>query len=755
MAADNMATNRANPQFPPLQPTPGFPYRIVGPAGQGAMGAVYRAEEPELERPVAIKVIRPAFLRELSRDAARSVRRRFLQEARAAAKLSHPSVVTIYRVGTERGWPYIAMEWLDALSVEDWLRTRGTLSATLVVKLALAVLDALDSAHEQGIIHRDIKPGNIMISADEKIKIVDFGIARMRDSNLARTMPGQVLGTPWYAAPEQLASEPLDRRADLYGLSAVLYEALVGEAPYSQDSLIKLLHAHQNSDVVPVHQRVAQVPRALSDIISRGLQKDPDHRFPNARAMAQAIIALQDTGAAAMSGSGSMRASRRTQIILPDVTMERLGEFRTPAMVIDYARTWTERHVGAIGRDDLIREISDRPLHADPFCGAVEASGIWLLVAQGLIHTAFDPEGQVLGDAAIESLPAICDATLYSAPRSLAPGTISLLAAALQPGPVEQGPLDSMVSDLVELQDRLQRDDFDGLMRLSTDEAQGWVFFRQGQRILDIFGGDWEGADDGQRWEEWIDVVSATATVERRKPRFPAVTFRQQLQGLRLIVERPDPLASSSVREDAVTEAQAIALVPSRQSREELSRGKSTIGHLVRSDPAWRLARYAVGALPLQFEQHGRDDRWRRLLASFPEIDSVILHDTLAVGDGDKATFDAVTCDGQGRRRHLLDQIALGSADAVEAFVKRVMAVKCAGKKGAHIDGAVLMAPRFDDDALQRWMALQDEASGGIFRSAIDSWTHQEGIFYCDGGPLHILLVEDAEGQDKRPLMPA
>ncbi len=756
MSLSERITTAGNMKFPPPEPTAGFPYQITALAGEGAMGAVYCAHEAELDRQVAIKVIKPSFLSQLDPDEARMVRRRFLQEARAAAGLSHSAVVSVHRVGTERGWPYIVMEWLEATSLETRLIAQGTLSPPMAGKMGLELLGALAAAHEQGIVHRDIKPANIMIGGDDQIKLVDFGIARMRDSGLAKTMPGQVLGTPWYAAPEQLESRAMDRRADLYGLSAVLYEALCGRPPYNQDSLVRLLQAHQNESIVPLSQRVPAVPGPLCDTIMRGLCRDPDDRFPNASVMARALQAsLSTVFDPASSGSARMSASRRTQVILPEVTMERLEDRDPTALILGYCKSWKERRLGAISRDILIDEISDRPLHADPFCGAVEASGVWMLVSEGLIHTAFDPQADLVGDEAIESMPDMLDATLFCVPATLPPYVVALLAASFQSRDDGQIVLDSTVTDLVELQDRLQRDDFDGVLRLDGPDGHGLVLFRQGRRILDLFGGQWEEVDDGQRWEEWIHLVKAEATVEKRRPRFPAVTFRQQLQGVRLIVERPEPMANSSMREDAVAEAEAITLVPSRRAREELSRGQSTIGHLVHSDPAWALARYAIAEMPLEFEQHGRDERWQRLIEPMSEISSVILHERLILDDDRTTTFDAVTLDAQDRRRHLLHQTSRGTAEAVERFIDHVLAIKEDSRQGAGLDGAVLMAPAFEDGALAAWMSRLKQASGGLFRSAITSFRHQEGLFHTRRGSVHILLVEQIEDGKKRPLMPA
>ena len=720
------------------------------------MGAVYRAQEPELDRPVAIKVIKRSFLRELGREKARKMRRRFLQEARAAARLNHPCVVSIYGVGTERGWPYMVMEWVDAISLEEGLNKHGRVPLEDVVQIGVQVLDALSVAHREGIIHRDIKPGNIMLSPDGQVKLVDFGVAQMKHSDLAKTMPGQIMGTPWYAAPEQLEAGSVDARSDLYGLSAVLYEALTGEPPFPYDSMMRVLYAHQSEEIAELHERVPQVPADFCAVVMRGLRKAPDERFASAAAMKQAIRNGVSVEPVSTVGS-AVRAAEMAETLdaLPEVAMVRLERAEPEAMLQEVASRWEASYLGATNRRELFEDLSRRPLASEPFCGVVEASGVWLLVGDGLIHGAFDTESGCCGDEAVETLPKMPDTTLYPIAEDWPTASITLMASAMQDRPSMEGGLDSSITDLVQLQGRLQREDFDGVLWLRSAQGLGWVLFRNGERVIDLFAGSWGGSDDGRRWESWIHQVSARAWVQEWEPRFPAVTFQQQLRGMRLDIKRGGSTDTSSVREDAVSEARNIELVPSRQSQRDKSRGQSTLAHLFRSDPAWQLCRYGVVDIPLQFRRHGRHDRWRRMLEGIPALDTVTLHEPQPLGSGGERLFDAVTRDGQDRVRHLLRRVAMGTAEAVDCFVNEVIDAREHPDEGAHIDGAILMAPAFDDEALEEWLNRLDEANGGLFRSALDAWRHQEGLFYTEAGPVHILLVEEDEDGSPRPMMPA
>ncbi|MDP9120914.1 MAG: serine/threonine protein kinase, partial [Acidobacteriota bacterium] len=186
--------------FPPPQPTATFPYRIEAKIGEGAMGVVYRAVEPSLDRLVAIKTLRPELLGGES-AVSREYLLRFLQEAKAAAALSHPGATTIYRTGEEAGVPYIAMEWLSGRTLEELVRQGGPLPVEQVLRLGLELLATLEAAHRAGVIHRDIKPANLVLLDDGRLKVTDFGIARAGASDMTET--GSIMGTAQYLSPEQ------------------------------------------------------------------------------------------------------------------------------------------------------------------------------------------------------------------------------------------------------------------------------------------------------------------------------------------------------------------------------------------------------------------------------------------------------------------------------------------------------------------------------------------------------------------------
>ena len=251
-------------------------FRVLGELGRGAMGVVYRAEDPALGRAVAIKTITLTG----TEDERAHFEARFLQEARAAGGIGHPAIVTIYDVGREGDVAFMAMELLDGRELRELIRG-GSLAPSEAVEIAARVAEALAVAHERGVVHRDVKPGNIMVLSDGRLKVMDFGIARLRDPDV-KTATGMLLGSPRYMSPEQVSGEPFDHRADIFSLGVVLYEMLTGVTPFSGEDISQLMFQVVNGAFVPPSHVNRALPPVLDYIIARALKKRPDERYGSA-----------------------------------------------------------------------------------------------------------------------------------------------------------------------------------------------------------------------------------------------------------------------------------------------------------------------------------------------------------------------------------------------------------------------------------------------------------------------------------------
>ncbi|APV48637.1 hypothetical protein BWI17_02410 [Betaproteobacteria bacterium GR16-43] len=251
-------------------------FRVISELGRGAMGVVYCAGDPSLGRTVAIKTIAlTGNARERDIHEAR-----FLQEARAAGGVSHPAVITIYDVGREGDVAFIAMELLEGNELRDLIRW-GTLTPSQAVNIAATVAEGLAVAHEKRVVHRDIKPGNIMVLKDGRVKLMDFGIARLHE-NAVKTQTGTLLGSPQYMSPEQIAGREVDARADIFSLGVVLYEMLTGAKPFAGEDVSALLFSIANMQAKPPRHLQPTLPSVLDYIVARALKKDPADRYQSA-----------------------------------------------------------------------------------------------------------------------------------------------------------------------------------------------------------------------------------------------------------------------------------------------------------------------------------------------------------------------------------------------------------------------------------------------------------------------------------------
>ena len=262
-------------------------YEVLEEIGKGAMGVVYLARDPLIGRLVALKTFRVGF--SAKDEELVQFRSRFVREAQSAGILSHPNIVTIHDVVDEgaNGICFIAMEYVKGTNLKQLLQRPEPFSHQFVVEVVSQIAEALDYAHSRGVVHRDIKPANILITVDNKVKITDFGIARLDTSNL--TMEGQLLGTPNYMAPEQIQGKDVDHRADIFSLGVVFYETITRRKPFQGENLTQVTHKIVYEPFTPPEDIVKDIPGGLSAVLTRCLQKDPNRRYPRAAEVAREL----------------------------------------------------------------------------------------------------------------------------------------------------------------------------------------------------------------------------------------------------------------------------------------------------------------------------------------------------------------------------------------------------------------------------------------------------------------------------------
>jgi serine/threonine-protein kinase len=268
-------------------------YEVEKLVGHGGMSSVYKARDRLLERHVALKILHERFT---SDD---EFVERFKREARAVAQLSHPNIVTVIDRGEDAGRQYIVFEYIDGQNLKELVVRHGRLSVPEALELGAQMARALAFAHEHGLIHRDVKPQNVLLDGDGRARVTDFGIARSLDVE-GITLAGTVLGTADYIAPEQAGGRPVDAQTDVYSLGAVLFELLAGDVPFSGDNFVTVAMKHVNEPPPDLMQVRADVPARVADAIDRALEKDPRRRFPSMDAFAaelEACLAELERGA--------------------------------------------------------------------------------------------------------------------------------------------------------------------------------------------------------------------------------------------------------------------------------------------------------------------------------------------------------------------------------------------------------------------------------------------------------------------------
>ena len=287
-------------------------YRIGELVGRGGMGVVYRAEQLRLERTVALKLLVP----ELSN--ADGFRERFIREARTAAAIQHPNIVTVYDAGEADGLLYIAMQLIEGTDLATTLSRAGALEPPRALEILGQVADALDAAHALGIVHRDVKPGNVLLDS-ARAYLTDFGLTRTMSAQTALTMQGQFVGTIDYVPPEQIKGGPLDARTDVYALGCVLYHCLTGAAPFVKDSQLSVIYAHLEEEPPSLVALRPGLTRDLDAVMAKAMAKGQDERYGTcAELIAAARAALGEDAASPSTGAAPAPLVPALKILIAD-----------------------------------------------------------------------------------------------------------------------------------------------------------------------------------------------------------------------------------------------------------------------------------------------------------------------------------------------------------------------------------------------------------------------------------------------------
>jgi serine/threonine protein kinase len=345
-------------------------YTIISKIGAGGMGEVYRARDTRLDRDVAIKFLPEGVSTEIDRLT------RFEQEARATSALNHPNILTVHDIGTHDSSPYIVSELLEGEELRELL-DHGQIPLRKAIQYAQQIVSGLSVAHQKGIIHRDLKPENLFITRDDRVKILDFGLAKLRgpaddghgleaDTRKAITNPGVVMGTVGYMSPEQVRGQMTDHRSDIFSFGVILFEMLTGKRAFHRDSVIEVMHAILKDDVPDLDSDEARITPALDKVMRRCLEKKPEHRFHSTHDLGFALEAI--AAPTSSSGTGLTTATSPPAIIDTPKTSRRWSLIAVGvALLVVAALTgalFTKWLTPKSGRLSIVRMVEELPIPA-------------------------------------------------------------------------------------------------------------------------------------------------------------------------------------------------------------------------------------------------------------------------------------------------------------------------------------------------------------------------------------------------------
>lgn len=737
-----------------LPPSPGFPYRIEAKVGEGSMGLVYRAIEPALDRPVALK-----FLKMLPGGPSGPLReeicRRFQQEAKSAAAIQHPGAVTIFRVGQWNDLPYIAMEWLEGETLSARLARGGRLEVSTAVDFSVQVLEALAAAHDVGVIHRDVKPANLVVLRDGRIKVADFGIAQFRTANLLQTEAGVMLGTPAYAAPEQLRGEPVDARSDVYALGMVLYEALAGAPPFRAGSILELAAKVLRDSPPAIVEIRPDLPAALVEILNRALARDRAERWPGAREMAAALRALVDPRSSRPGASPEGTWNQTATISLPvpmDHAVFRGLPNQLPSALAHLVVSWPASSLPPQPVDRLLARLLEKPVHVPAFSGGLVLVERLLLFHDGQVVGAVDRRTGASGQSVAEHLPVESSAQLHPLPEGWPLRTLGVLAGLLGVTRTRLADLDSRLVNLPGLADKLVGENFDGVLHLRREGDEGRIVLVGGRSVLAFFSGTWAGVEVNRSWASWVGEVAVELDVIEVSPLPLPLTWNLRLRNFELLCE---------VQRESQASRGSSSVVARRLSRLagrlEPVRARATltparlldgIGEDWRRAPAVRLLDWLLNEGPEHFREAKLAARWKYLAGWLPLVRRARLHTHLgAEDDWSHPCYNVATYDDHGKVLHLAHYFTRLTAESFRGVLARVARDKEARISSGDIGGVVLAAPEFPPEIVSLYLETIESQSKGLRRL-------QENLSGYAGfvrvGPLrgyHLLLLEDrAEG---------
>ncbi len=766
-------------------------YVLESELGRGGMGVVYLATDRRLDRQVAIKVLNISKVS--NEELATEITERFQREAKVVARLSHPNLVTVFDVGSFSNYHYMIMEYAKGKTLSDLIEAGQKLPPVLAASLGKQVCDALAVAHEEGVIHRDIKPGNIILSDKGVAKLTDFGIAQLNQQDQQKlTQAGSMMGSILYASPEQVKdASQVDKRTDLYSLGVTLYELLSNASPYASEQLSQIILEIMSpgQSPKPLQEHDAEIPEALSLVIQKAMSKSLEDRFQSAEEMSRALGQLmsaetaiapiqleftQSSGGGGTTSVGNSTMIRRTQINEDTASTLR----KATDWVLPIIHGWHKEDLSHLNLEQVIQKVTEKDLLGNALSGAVVIDNRFcLLIYQGLFVGAIDREQARHGHHVFDHLPEDSDRIhlhIIQSENALTPLVISNILE--EKGQILQNRLDSSLVDVVPLVESFgaQHEALTGYVVCLAQNNVYYYAFVDGEQIFEAQAQpDTAAGEDWKRLTQLVLKQSMLIHVYGIEPELMGPSQTALLKNSRLDVSYVDP--------EKVTLQQLLELndeLPVHMVREAKSNLNLTLHS--ENNPVLQVAdREIFLNQQVDQSQHKAFANWllrdyffllnssgnanslKYIYSWLPAIERFELKTELMGADGNSRTFSLAargTIPGESAEKVLLlVRIGDGEASSVEQFIDDVIQVKTHLIKQGDIGGALYVSTeQFSTEGLKLFSQRTVEPrKKGFGLGALDKLTRYKGFVRIGmKRGFHLNLIEAHSQEQYEPIAP-
>lgn len=768
-------------------------YEIEKELGRGGMGAVYLATDKRLERKVAIKVL---SLSSSNTDAATldEVIKRFQREAKAIAKLNHPNIVSIFDIGDEDDCYYMVMELLEGDSLAKIIKEQKRYSPAMAANIGIQICNALDYAHDQGVIHRDIKPENIMLSKKGIAKLTDFGIAQLTQDQAKLTQAGSMLGSVMYVSPEQLHNAAsVDKRADIYSLGMTLYEMLAGILPFDGNSVteifMKILSESPRS-LTSIH---ADIPEGLDKIIAKSLIKDRDVRYQSASEMSFDLTRLFDTGQLVRSdlliNTGTERMGGYDSVINLTGTVITSGNNHNPLFTqTSLKRTSVDKSVISVLKQNylwvamlvenfktqqlnsndlqqIINKVTEPSVYGKAFTGSIVIDkNIYLFIYDGYFVGAVNINNNLVGDSVFESLPEkpnLIELKVADEDKESMPMIISSIINSS--GQAIHENLDSSLVSLLPLIDNLSKEDkFTGYMSCYSETNIVYAGFNKGEQIFCIPVINIPDQENKIN-NTLIDIVSKGVIFNAYsvKPFISGPSISNILRNSSVDLKYQDPNKSvlynivdsgnDEVPIHIVKETKQntkLSLELNRESKINLFDSEIDLVDIVKNSIYYKFSEWLVQEYFYLLNSSGNINSLKYIYTWIPAIESFKFSERLKGEDDNYYEFSIVfhgQVKGENYKKVLmLTRFGNGSKEDVDKFIDDTIQVKKKLIKSGDIGGAIYVSTEeYSSDSLKLFYERTVEPRKGFGLGSLDKLTKYKGFVRIGfGRGFHLNLIE-------------